>query len=103
MIKHYVNETGSKILLDCGVLVGTATAYYILYEKPGGVVGSFNADLYSTYSELAGATGTYFLSHTLVYGDLSIGGEWKLQAYVAAVDGTWWGETVKINILNQLE
>ena len=103
MQKHYVNETGSRLILDCGVLIGTVTMQCILYEKPGSVVGSFAADLYSSYSEIASATGTYLLSHTLAYGDLSVGGDWKFQAWVAAIDGTWWGEVVKLNILNQLE
>ena len=103
MSKHYVNETGSDLILDTGVLIGTATEYHIGYKTPAGVEGTFSADLYDTYSTLAALTGTYFLKHTLAYGDLSVPGDWKFQAYVGAIDGTWYGETITMRIHDQLE
>lgn len=98
MSKHYVNEAGSDFVLDTGVLIGSATEQYIKYKNPAGVAGTWSADLYSSYSALALLTGTYLLKHTLVTTDLSLPGEWKFQAYVGAIDGTWWGETVKQTI-----
>lgn len=96
MIKHYVGEAGTVLLLDTGVLIGSATQQYIIYKKPDGVTtGSFAGSLYSSSSLLAGAIGTYFVAHTLVPTDLDQPGTWKFQAYVAAVGGTWWGEMVK--------
>ena len=103
MAKHYVNETGSDFLLDTGVLIGTATEYYIKYKNAAGVEGSWSASLYSSYSSLAVATGTYYLKRTLVYGDLNIPGDWKFQAYVAAMDGTWYGELAKITIYDEFQ
>ncbi len=103
MSKHYVNETGSDFVLDTGVLIGTATEKYIKYKNPAGVVGTWSADLYSSYSTLALLTGTYLLKHTLVTTDLSLPGEWKFQAYVGAIDGTWWGETVKQTIYDAFQ
>jgi len=101
--KHYINEAGTLLALDTGVLIGSATEYHIRYQKPGGVEGSFSADLYSSYSELAKATGTYLLSHTLTPTDLDESGEWKFQAYIGAIDGTWYGETVDENIYGAFE
>jgi hypothetical protein len=104
MSKHYVNETGTDMVFDTGVLLGSTTQQYIKYKKPDGTTtGSFTASLYSSYSALANATGTYFLKHTLAVTDLNVPGEWRFQAYIGAVDGTWLGETVMINIYDQFE
>jgi len=104
MIKHYVHEAGTSVVLDTGVLIGSAVTQYIYYRKPDGVTsGTWTASLFSSYSQIAGATGTYFVSHTLAAGDLDQPGEWRFQAYVAAIGGTWWGELVKQNIYDLYE
>ncbi len=104
MTKHYVNETGTSLILDTGVLIGSATQQWISYRKPDGTTtGSFAASLYSSYSTLAQATGTYFLFHTIGRTDLDQPGEWRFQAYIGAVDGTWYGETVKQQIYDVFE
>ena len=103
MPKHYKNETGTDLILDTGILLGTVDFQYIKYQDPTGVSGTWAAQLYSSYSALAALTGTYFLKRTLNYTDLSVSGEWKFQAYVGAVDGTWYGETVKLNIYDEFE
>lgn len=103
MSKHYINEVGTDLILDTGVLIGTATGQYIKYKNPSGVEGSFSASLYSSYSELAKAVGTYLLKHTLVSTDFSESGDWRFQAYIGAADGTWWGETIKLNIYGAFE
>ena len=104
MIKHYMNEAGTDLVLDCGISVGTVQDQYIKYLKPDGTTsGSFSASVYSSYSTIAAATGTYFLRHILITTDFNVAGEWKVQAYVAAIDGTWDGESVKLDILNPFE
>ncbi len=104
MIKHYVGEVGSNLILDTGVLIGSATQQYIIYRKPDGVTsGSFSGSLFSSYSQLDGQIGTYFVSHTLLAGDIDQPGEWRMQAFVASISGTWLGEMVKINIYGNFE
>ena len=104
MTKHYVGEAGTNLLLDTGVLVGSVQFNYIKYRKPDGVTtGSWASSVYSSYSQLAGATGTYFLSYSLQESDLDQSGEWRLQAWVGAVDGTWFGELVKQPIFDAYE
>ena len=104
MIKHYINEAGTDLVFDCGVNVGTVQDQYIKYLKPDGTTsGSFSASVYSSHSSIIGAIGTYFLKHTLITTDFNVAGEWKLQAYVAAIDGTWYGESVRVDILNPFE
>lgn len=99
-MKHYVGEAGTLLLLDTGILVGSATDLRIIFKKPDGVTGSFAGVAYSSYSQVAETTGTYFLSRTLTTTDITIPGEWRFQAYVGAVDGTWYGEMSKINIFD---
>jgi hypothetical protein len=103
MAKHYIGETGTDFILDCGVVVSSAAQQYIKYKTPAGVEGSWAANLYSSYSAIAKLTGTYLIKHTLVSTDLSSSGEWKFQAYIGAVDGTWYGETVGLNIYGAFE
>lgn len=104
MSKHYVGETGTLLILDTGILIGSVTEKHIKYRKPdGSTTGSFSATLYSSYSALAQATGTYLLSHTLVTTDFNQPGEWRFQAYIGAVDGTWLGETAKATVYDVLE
>lgn len=99
--KHYINEIGTTLILDTGVNIGSAADQYILYRKPDGTTtGSFDADLFSSYSQLAEATGTYLISHTLADGDLDQVGEWRFHAYVASIAGTWHGEMVKAQIFD---
>ncbi len=104
MTKHYVGETGTDLIFDTGVLLSSVTDKNITYRKPdGSTMGSFSASVYSSYSLIAGAIGTYFLKHTLIQTDLNQPGEWRFQAYIGAVDGTWYGETVKLNIYDLFE
>lgn len=64
MTKHYVNEIGTELTLDTGTLIGSAADQYIQYTKPDGVTtGSWDANLYSSYSQIAGAIGTYLIQH----------------------------------------
>jgi len=103
MSRHFKNETGTDLVLDTGILVGSASQYYIKYHAPSGLSGTWAATLYSSYSSLAGLTGTYLLKRTLLYTDLSEAGEWRFQAHIGASDGTWWGETAVENILDAFE
>lgn len=103
MVKHYVNEVGTDLVLDTGHVIATATEQYIYYKDPAGNTGSWSADLFSSYSQLAGTIGTYLLKHTLEAGDIAVSGEWRFQSYIGAVDGTWYGELVKYDIFDLYE
>jgi hypothetical protein len=103
MSKHYINEVGTDLILDCGIVVGSATQEFIKYKTPSGTEGTWTAALYSSYSDLAKLTGTYLIKRTLVATDFSESGEWKFQASIAAADGSWCGETVNLNIYGAFE
>jgi hypothetical protein len=102
--KHYVGEIGTELILDTGVLIGSAADQYILYRKPDGTTtGSFDASLFSSYSQLAGTIGTYLISHTLEAGDFDQPGTWRFHAYVSSVAGTWHGEMIKAQIFDTFQ
>jgi len=104
MSKHYKDEVGTDIILDTGVLVGTVQFQAIKYQKPDGTTeGTWVASLFDSFSKLAQLTGTYFLKYTLDAGDLDQSGLWKFQAWVGAIDGTWFGETVEENVYGEFE
>ena len=100
MTKHYTNEIGTELILDTGILIGSVTSSYIKYKNPAGIEGTFTAELFSSYSQIADLTGTYLLKYTLVSGDIVVPGEWKFQASIGTSTGTWFGETAVINIFD---
>lgn len=101
MAKHYVGEIGTELTLDTGVLIGSATSQYIIYLKPDGTTaGSFSASLYSSYSLLAEAIGTYYVQHTLVAGDFDQPGDWRFQAFASSPSGAWYGELVQATVFD---
>ena len=103
MPKKYIGEVGTEIILDTGVLIGSATAQYIKTLNPAGLEGTFAASLYDSYSELAGLTGTYLLKYSLVAGNISVPGKWKFQAFIGTASGTWYGETVRVEFFDEFE
>ena len=107
MAKHYINEVGTDLLFDTGVLMATTDALQLWYKKPGDVIGSWSGSLYSSYSILAAAVGNYYIKYTTAVTsgtyDLDVSGDWKLQAYIADTAGTWWGETADLKIYNRFE
>lgn len=103
MGKHYINEVGTQILLDCGIDISDSALTRILYKKPDGVVGTWPGSLYSSYSQEALAIGTYFVSYTLAGTDANVAGEWEFQALVANTAGTWFGENVKMTLYGTFE
>lgn len=103
MSKHYIGEIGTQILLDCGIDISDITNSRIYYKKSNLIVGTWDASLYSSYSDLASGEGTYYVSYTLAGTDINVAGEWELQAVVANTVGTWYGETASMLIYGTFE
>ena len=103
MSKHYVGEIGTQVLLDCGIDLTDIAVAAIYYKKPGTIVGTWDATLYNSYSDLAKATGTYYVSYTLAGTDFNVSGDWEVQAVVANTVGTWYGETAQMQVFGTFE
>lgn len=104
MSKHYINEVGTEIYLDTGLDLANAIAVAVKYLQPDGVTtGTWEGSIYSSYSALAALEGTYYVKRTVASADFSVSGNWKLQAFVAMTTGTWYGETLDLNIYGAFE
>ena len=107
MSKHYINEVGTDILLDTGIDISDAGFVHVTYKKPDAVtLGTWVGAIYSSYSEIAKATGYYFVKYTLLVADLDQAGTWKFQAFLATtsgVAGTWHGETAEEKVFALFE
>lgn len=66
------DDVETKIVLDCGVDVSSATVRKIRYKKPSGSTGEWDA-------ELEDQTKIYYVTQE---GDLDETGTWTVQAYV---------------------
>jgi len=86
MSKHYINEIGTDIILNCGTDISDATSVKIKYTKPDGTTGEWTGAVYNTN----------YVKYTLASGNLNAGGVWQLQAYVVSPNWTGYGEMVEI-------
>lgn len=87
--KIYVGDIGTRIRLDVGEDVSTATSVTIEYKKPSKVEGSWSAAV-----EVENNTIVY---HMTALNELDEAGEWKLQAYVDL--GQWKGLSETVNMM----
>jgi hypothetical protein len=88
MSKTYVGDTGTRITMDCGTNISTASALEILARKPDGTAVTWTATL----------SGTDSLYFDTLAATLDQAGDWRLQAKVTIGSGVWRGETVLLQV-----
>ena len=88
MSKVYVGDKGTEIILECGSDISAATVRKIKAKKPDG----------TTVDWTAVASGTTAVKYTTLTGDLSMAGNWQLQAYVETPTWRGLGETFTLNV-----
>lgn len=88
MSKTYVGDIGTRITLDCGTDISSASAREIVVRKPDG----------SSVTWTATASGTDSIYFDTVSGTLDQPGDWRLQAKVTIGTGVWLGETVLLTV-----
>lgn len=86
--KVYVGDTGTRITLNCGTDISSASALEILARKPGGTAVTWTATL-------SGSDGLYYDTQAAT---LDQAGDWSLQARVVIGSGVWRGETVLLTV-----
>lgn len=74
----YVGDIGVKLRLYVNTDVSSGYNLYIKYEKPSGDTGTWSAN----------AEDTYYCTYVTQSGTLDEAGEWKLQAYITAAEGS---------------
>jgi hypothetical protein len=86
--KVYVGDSGTAIVLDCGVDISTATLLEIAAQKPDNSTALWTAASYTSTS----------LRYLTLITSLDIAGTWKLQAVVTLPGEKWRGETVQMTV-----
>lgn len=72
MNSMFVGDTGTELVLNCGVDISSATVRKVRARKPGG----------QTLEWTAGQHSATEIVYTLQAGDLNVSGLWKFQAYI---------------------
>jgi hypothetical protein len=86
--KYYVNDVGTKIIVDVGEDISDAITMQLNIKKPDSSTVTWNATL----------EGLTFLVYTVQSGDWNIVGRYLLQAYVVTPDWTGRGDTTSFEI-----
>ena len=88
----FIGDTGTEIVLDCGIDVSTATVRNIIVRKHNGTKVTWGAV----------ADGTTAIKYVTSAGDLDVPGTWKLQAYVEMPGWKGLGEVATLTVSNPL-
>jgi hypothetical protein len=91
MSKIYQGQAHVVISIDTGVSLGGASQTKILYKKPNGTKGSWNATV-------TGTTMSYVPSNT----DLDQSGDWQLQAFAVIGGKNALGEVIEMIVNKSL-
>jgi len=94
-LKHYVNEVGLEIYVDCGRDISAFTNCKLKVLKPSGEEVEWDATIVSYDSE------TNYLYHKTIEGDLDEAGEYEIQAYGKSGDWVGLGQTAKLIIYEE--
>lgn len=85
----FIGDSGTVLLLDCGVNISSATLVKVIAKSPQGEKKEF----------IATVDGTNNVKYTTTSTDFDVVGNWLLQAYVQMPDwtgrGAWASLTVK--------
>lgn len=92
MAKIYKGDVGTKLQMNAGCDISSASVLKIKYSKPNGNRGEWNATL-------AGTSSAYYVTKS---GDLNAVGLWRIQLYVVLPDWSGHGETVRFRVHNIL-
>lgn len=91
MSKTYVGDTGTAIVLDCGVDISTASALTIEVRRPDA----------SLVTWAATPDGSMALRYVTLADTLNMPGTWRVQALVTMQGGKWRGETVTLSVFER--
>ena len=81
--KHYIDEVGLNVIVNCGKDVSGYTGLKMQVKKPDGTIVEWTATIYEYDSE------SNYIRYSTQEGDLDQAGEYELQAY--GEHGGWEG------------
>ena len=91
--KIYVGDIGTVITLDTNETISSATTTDIKVKKGDGTTATWTGSL----------SGSDSVEYTIVDGDLSCSGIYKVQAYVVMPGWSGLGETAEFTVWNAFE
>lgn len=91
--KIYKGDIGTKIKINVGENIVTATIRKIKYKKPSGITGEWNALL----------EGTNYMYYITIANDINEKGIWLVQAYIELPDWKGHGETANFIVYDLFE
>lgn len=94
-MKIYKNDIGTKIILNAGCDISTATVWKILYSKPG------QTRVKSEW--IASAEGTDSVCYTTKANDLDVSGKWQIQLYIESPNWKGYGEIIEFEVHDNLD
>lgn len=80
------HDIGTEICIDLEEDVTTAMERRILYRKPDGTTGEWEAQ--------QDPNDTDIVYHVIEDGDIDMSGEWRLQAHLEFANGAWYSNYV---------
>lgn len=95
--KHYVGETGTQIIVDCGQNISAATGCLLYVRKPDGTLVTWTPTIL-TLNSLPN-----YLSYSTLAGDFDQIGSYCLQSYMMLAGWSGRGETVMFQILGNFD
>lgn len=90
--RSYVDDIGTNVRVDTGIPLTGATTLLIKVKKPSGATEDWEADQDGTTTRII---------HVTEAGDLDEIGSYLLQAYVVNAVGSWRGDVVVYEILDE--
>jgi len=96
-IKHYLNEIGTQIIIDCGQDISTSTTSIFKVRKPDGTLVDWTATV-TTIDTLPN-----YLSYYTQLNDFDQIGMYSIQPYIVLPTWTGRGETVNFNVLGNFD
>jgi len=96
-VKHYMNEVGTQIIVDCGQDISAASTYKLSVRKPDGTVFTWNPTIVTIESNP-----NYLLYLTRV-GDFDQIGVYSIQPYLVLPTWTGRGETVTFEVFGNFD
>jgi len=92
MVEVFQGDVGTKIILNAGQDISTATKLKIRYRKPNKVIGEWDAVLEGTDS-------VYYITQP---GDLDVSGAWIIQLYVELPTWKGSGSIVRFGVIEKI-
>jgi hypothetical protein len=95
--KHYIDEIGTDVIVDCGQDISTATVHKLEVRKPDGTTDEWDAEPYTIDDE------PNYLIYTTISGDFDQAGLYSIQSYIEMDGWEGRGQTVTFEVFNNYD